>query len=44
MSTFPESFEAQINQGVPGPVKTRPDLLPAGAVNSTRQQEISLFV
>lgn len=30
MSTVPESFKAQINQGVPGPVKARPDPLPAG--------------
>lgn len=30
MSTVPDSFKAQINQGVPGPVKARPDPLPAG--------------
>ena len=30
MSCVPESFKAQINQGVPGPVKARPDPLPAG--------------
>lgn len=30
MSSVPESFKAQINQGVPGSVKARPDPLPAG--------------
>ncbi|KAJ9106453.1 hypothetical protein QFC19_003183 [Naganishia cerealis] len=30
MSVVPESFKAQINQGVPGNVKARPDPLPAG--------------
>lgn len=30
MSTVPDSFKAQINQGVPGSVKARPDPLPAG--------------
>lgn len=30
MSCVPDSFKAQINQGVPGSVKARPDPLPAG--------------
>ncbi|CUM65539.1 uncharacterized protein PRCAT00003185001 [Priceomyces carsonii] len=30
MSAVPDSFKAQINQGVPGSVKARPDPLPAG--------------
>lgn len=30
MSVVPDSFKAQINQGVPGNVKARPDPLPAG--------------
>lgn len=30
MSVVPDSFKAQINQGVPGKVKARPDPLPAG--------------
>ncbi|SGZ57941.1 CIC11C00000004543 [Sungouiella intermedia] len=30
MSIVPDSFKAQINQGVPGNVKARPDPLPAG--------------
>lgn len=30
MSIVPGTFKAQINQGVPGPVKARPDPLPAG--------------
>lgn len=29
-SVVPDSFKAQINQGVPGSVKARPDPLPAG--------------
>lgn len=30
MSIVPDNFKAQINQGVPGNVKARPDPLPAG--------------
>lgn len=30
MSVVPDNFKAQINQGVPGNVKARPDPLPAG--------------
>lgn len=30
MTVVPDSFKAQINQGVPGNVKARPDPLPAG--------------